>query len=137
MTAREVFRRYTEAIDHGDIAAAAALVRDNFRLEGADWMGWANPSSLPRCKLSSPPSPIIQKLPAISKNAVTKCTSRPSSLEPSGTLWRRRASVPSNPRADPFICRQRVHGFRCVTTKSFAIMWSRWLVAAFAEFSAS
>jgi hypothetical protein len=35
MTAREVFVRYSEALDRGDIAAMAALVHDDFRLEGA------------------------------------------------------------------------------------------------------
>ncbi len=35
MTAREVFERYSTALDRADLAAMAALVHDDFRLEGA------------------------------------------------------------------------------------------------------
>jgi len=35
MNARHIFIEYTQAIDRGDISAAAALVHDSFRLEGA------------------------------------------------------------------------------------------------------
>ena len=39
MDAREVFRQFTAAVDANDIAAMAALVHDDFRIEGAGVSG--------------------------------------------------------------------------------------------------
>jgi ketosteroid isomerase-like protein len=35
MGAKEVFQRYSAALDRGDLVAMAALIHDDFRLEGA------------------------------------------------------------------------------------------------------
>jgi hypothetical protein len=50
MTAQEIFRQYTDAIDRGDIAAAAALVDDDFRLEGAGLDGVRKPEFIAAMK---------------------------------------------------------------------------------------
>jgi hypothetical protein len=35
MNAKEVFARYSEALDRGDLATMTALVADDFKLDGA------------------------------------------------------------------------------------------------------
>ena len=137
MTAREVFRRYTEAIDHGDIAAAAALVHDNFRLESAGLDGVGRPEFVAAMQAqlaafpdySENPSDIQECGDEVHFTALVTGTQR-HALAPPGL-----SSV--QPTGRPVHLPPERAWFSWVTTKSFAIMWSRWLVAVFAEFSAS
>ena len=50
MNPRDVFARYTQAIDQGDIAAAAALIADDFRLDGAGLDGIGKPQFISAMK---------------------------------------------------------------------------------------
>ena len=46
MAPKEVFKLYTAALDRGDLDAMAALIHDNFRLEGAGLDGIGKPEFL-------------------------------------------------------------------------------------------
>lgn len=46
MTPKEVFKLYAAALDRGDLEAMAALIHDNFRLEGAGLDGIGKPEFL-------------------------------------------------------------------------------------------
>lgn len=50
MRPKEVFQRYTAALDRGDLEAMAALVHDEFRLEGAGLDGIGKPEFLAAMK---------------------------------------------------------------------------------------
>lgn len=50
MGAKEMFRRYTKALDQGDIDGMAALVSDDFRLEGAGLDGIGKPEFMAAMK---------------------------------------------------------------------------------------
>jgi hypothetical protein len=50
MTPREVFELYTAALDRGDLKTMAALIHDNFRLEGAGLDGIGKPEFMAAMK---------------------------------------------------------------------------------------
>jgi predicted ester cyclase len=50
MTAKAVFKLYTEALDRGDLDAMTALIHDDFRLEGAGLDGIGKPEFMAAMK---------------------------------------------------------------------------------------
>ncbi len=64
MDPRDVFVRYTQAIDRGDIAAAAALVADDFRLDGAGLDGIGKPEFIAAMKAQLDAFPDYSENPA-------------------------------------------------------------------------
>ena len=50
MGPKEIFQRYTAALDRGDLAAMEALIHDDFRLEGAGFEGIGKPQFLAAMK---------------------------------------------------------------------------------------
>ena len=50
MSAKEIFKLYTAALDRGDLDAMAALVQDDFRLEGAGLDGIGKPEFMAAMK---------------------------------------------------------------------------------------
>jgi hypothetical protein len=126
MAPKEVFKLYTAALDRGDLKAMAALIHDNFRLEGAGLDGIGKPEFLGAMKAQ------LEAFPDYSEN--------PTDMTEDGDVVRFVAHVRGTQRGTLALCRgwRRSHrpasrsscrrsrlGSRSVTVSCWCIKWRR------------